>query len=189
MRALRPAIKDQNVHRSPSPGNLCSFPHQELEYSSHSLSYEIAQLIKANHSTFHGHACLLWWPILLSVEYAPWAAPAFWDGPVCAVSFSLNKSTTYPSFCLSLNSFCHETSRIWASLSPETRCVISVGRPWVTIWILAGFKSQSELHGFRHTSLRTQLLSPQEFCHFGLKMVSVKRVCNFLTSFSLQQRF
>ena len=36
-----------------------------------------------------------------------------WSG----VSFSLNRSTSYLSFCLSLNSFCNETSRIWASLS------------------------------------------------------------------------
>ena len=54
----------------------------------------------------------------------------FWDGPysVYEVCFSLNKSTSYLSLCLSLNSFCNETSRTWASLSPETRCVISVGR-------------------------------------------------------------
>ena len=99
-----------------------------------------------------GCSCLLRWPCLCS-------------------DFSLNKSTSYPSLCLSLDSFCDETSRTWASLSPETRCVISVGIPCVPIWILAGFKSQSELHGFRHTSLRTQLLSPQEFCHFGFKMI------------------
>ena len=56
---------------------------------------------------------------------------------VCGVCFSLNKSTSYLSLCLSLNSFCDETSRTWVSLSSETRCVISVGRPWV----LAGFES------------------------------------------------
>ena len=35
------------------------------------------------------------------------------DGPhsVCGVSFSMNKSTSYLSLCLSLNSFCNETSR------------------------------------------------------------------------------
>ena len=53
--------------------------------------------------------------------------------------FSLNRSTSYPSRCLSLNSFCDETSRTWVSLSPETMCVISVKTE---------FKSQSELHGF-----------------------------------------
>ena len=36
--------------------------------------------------------------------------------------FSLNKSTSYPLVCLSLNSFCDETSRTWAPLSPEIRC-------------------------------------------------------------------
>ena len=36
---------------------------------------------------------------------------------MCGVSSSLNRSTSYLSFCLSLNSFCNETSRIWASLS------------------------------------------------------------------------
>ena len=51
--------------------------------------------------------------------------------------FSLNKSI-YLSLCFSLNSLCHETSRTWASLGSETRCVISVGKPRV----LAGFESQ-----------------------------------------------
>ena len=60
--------------------------------------------------------------------------------------FPLNKPTSYLSLCLSLNSFCNETSRTWASLSPETRCVISVGRPWV----LAAFESQ--LRGFKSQS-------------------------------------
>ena len=40
---------------------------------------------------------------------------------ICGVCFSLNKSTFYLSLCLSLNSFCDETSRTWASLGPETR--------------------------------------------------------------------
>ena len=55
---------------------------------------------------------------------------------VCGMCFSLNKSTYYLSLCLSLNSFCNETSRTWASLSAETRYVISVGRLWgqVPIW-------------------------------------------------------
>ena len=37
------------------------------------------------------------------------------------VGFSLNKSISYLSLCLSLNSLCDETSRTWASLYPETR--------------------------------------------------------------------
>ena len=73
--------------------------------SSHSWAHEITQPIKTNHDTFHS-CCIypLWWPAL------------------CGVCFSLylNKST-YSSFCLSLNSFCNETSRTWASLGPETR--------------------------------------------------------------------
>ena len=70
----------------------------------------------------------------------PGAFLTFWDGShsVCRVCVSLNKSTSYLSLCLSLNSFCGETSRTWASLNPETRCVISVGR----LSVLAGFGSQ-----------------------------------------------
>ena len=53
------------------------------------------------------------------------AAFALCDGPLslCGVCFSLylNKSTSYLSLCLSLNSFCNETLRTWASLAPETR--------------------------------------------------------------------
>ena len=65
---------------------------------------------------------------------------AFWDGPhsVCGMCIFLNKSTSYLSLCLSLNSFCDKTSRTWASLSPETRCVISIKRQWVQvpIWVV-----------------------------------------------------
>ena len=64
----------------------------------------------------------------------------FWDGPhsVCGVCVSLNKSTSYLSLCLSLNSFCNKTSRTRASLSPETRCVISIKRPRVQVpmWVV-----------------------------------------------------
>ena len=73
--------------------------------SSHSWAHKITQPIKTNHDTFHSRCIYpLWWPAL------------------CGVCFSLylNKST-YSSFCLSLNSFCNETSRTWASLGPETR--------------------------------------------------------------------
>ena len=83
----------------------------------------------------------LWWLILLSVEYvSPKVPPGLWDGPhfVCGMCFSLNKSTSYLSVCLSLNSFYDETSRTWASLSPENKSVISVGR----LLILASFESQ-----------------------------------------------
>ena len=73
--------------------------------SSHSWAHEITQPIKTNHDTFHSRCIYpLCWPAL------------------CGVCFSLylNKST-YSSFWLSLNSFCNETSRTWASLGPETR--------------------------------------------------------------------
>ena len=61
------------------------------------------------------------------------------EGPhsVCGVCFSLNlnKSTSYLSLCLSLNSFCNETSKTWASLGPKTRYH---GFSWVQVpatWI------------------------------------------------------
>ena len=46
------------------------------------------------------------------------ATLTFWDGPhsVCGVCFSLNKSTSYLSLCLSLNSFWDKTSRTWGSI-------------------------------------------------------------------------
>ena len=76
----------------------------------------------------------------------PWCLLAFHEVPhaVREVYFSLNKSTSYLPFffsylpfCLSLNSFCNETLRTWVSLSPETRCLTSIKRPWVSgllIW-------------------------------------------------------
>ena len=81
--------------------------------------------LKADNSWCRSH--LLRWPTL-----------CLWNG------FSLNKSTSYLSLCLSLNSFCDEASRTWASLSPETKCVVSVKRPWVQVpvWVLAGFGSR-----------------------------------------------
>ena len=50
----------------------------------------------------------------------PGTALAFWDGPwsLYGVCFSVNKPTWYPSLCLSLNSFCDETSRTWALSFP-----------------------------------------------------------------------
>ena len=84
---------------------------------------KITQPIKTNHAIFGHRTSPLWWPTLCH--------------GVC-VSLNLNKSTCL-SLCLSLNSFCDETSRTWVSLGPETRFVISVGRPWV----LAEIESQS----------------------------------------------
>ena len=109
------------------------------------LAYEITQHIKINHPTFRvlspsemAHT--------LSVEHvSPRVILAFWDWSysIYGMFISLNKSTSYLSVCLSLNSFCEETSRTWASLSPETRCVILIKRQGiqVPIWVLAGFKS------------------------------------------------
>ena len=68
---------------------------KQMKQFSHWLTYEITQPIK----TIQPH------------------------GPhsLCGVCSSLNldKSTSYLSFCLSLDSFCIETSRTWASLGPE----------------------------------------------------------------------
>ena len=90
----------------------------------------------------------------LSTPY-PGATLTIWDGPhsVYRVCFSPNKSTTDLVLYLSLNPFCNET-RIWASLNPETRCVISVGRSWDLARFKAWpyeFKSQSEANGFSMT--------------------------------------
>ena len=103
--------------------------------SSHSLAYEII------------HPYKNWQPHTL----VPFSPSEMAHTLSCGVCFSLNESTSYLSLCLSLNSFCNETSRTWASLSPETRCVISVGRLWVLARFesqLHGFKSQSEVHVF-----------------------------------------
>ena len=78
---------------------------QLLEWSSHSLAYEITQLTKTNHTFLGCHTHPLWWHT------------------VCGLCFSLNpnKSTSYLLLCLSLKSFCNEISRTWASLGPEMR--------------------------------------------------------------------
>ena len=57
---------------------------QLLEWSSHSLTYEITQLGKTNHTTFHGHQC-----------NGPY--------PVKCASLNPNKSTSYLWLCLSLS--------------------------------------------------------------------------------------
>ena len=75
--------------------------------------------IKVNQTTFWGYIHHLLWP-------------------------TLNKSTSYLSFCLSLNSFCDEPSRTWLISGSETRSVISVGRSWVGFeFQLHGLKSQA----------------------------------------------
>ena len=106
---------------------ISALPPKQLAYYSHTLVYEITQSMKTNHPICGGL-----WPSEMahtpSVEsVSPRATLAFWDTPhsVCGMRVSLNKSTSYLSLCLSLNSVCDETYRTWASLSPETRCVIS----------------------------------------------------------------
>ena len=74
----------------------------------------------------------------------PWGRTQLLRWPTCCGGcFSLNKSTSHLSFCLSPNSFCDKISTIWASWGPKTRCVISVNRSLVQVptWILVGFKS------------------------------------------------
>ena len=75
----------------------------------------------------------------------PLLGGTFWEWPnsVYGICISLNKSTSYLLLCLPLNFFCAETQRNWASVSPDTRWVILIKRPWVQvpIWVLAGFES------------------------------------------------
>ena len=128
MTVPRLTIKGQKVRGGPVPGNLHPFP-KIVGIILPLFSLWKSQSIKTNITIFQ-------------------SSITFWDGPhsVCGMCFYLNISTSYPPFCLSLNSFCNETSRTRASLSPETRCVISFGRPW--IW--ARFKSW--LHRFKSQS-------------------------------------
>ena len=99
-----------------------------MEYSSHSLAYEIMQSIKTTHPIFQDLS-----PSEMSVRCLP-----------------LNKFTSYLSLFLSLNSFCDVLSRTWASLSPETKCVISIKRLCI--------KPQSRLHSFTWFHLRSPFL-------------------------------
>ena len=88
---------------------------QLLEWSSHSLAYEITQLSKTNHTTFPGH-CTLWWLM------------------PCGVCFSLNlnKSTSYLSLCLSPNFFAmrHQEPELLYVLKPGT---IGFAQPHVPV--------------------------------------------------------
>ena len=117
-------LNDQGVGGGPNPGNLRPFPTIG-GIALHSLAYEITQPLKTNHATFRD-CCAL---------------PSVMAHTVYGVRFSLslNKSTLYLPLCLSLNSFCDQTSRTWASLGPATK----------VLWIWAGFKSQSVVNGFR----------------------------------------
>ena len=83
-------------------------------------------------------------------------------------SLYLNKSTSYLSLCLSLNSFCDEMSRTQASLGSETRyCGFCLGSSpshvgsslkqdfgWPQV-PTHGFKSQSVVNGFMSTLVKS----------------------------------
>ena len=78
------------------PDGLRSIGSQRVGHNWRDLA---AAAAKTNHPVFWGYSLLLRYPYSICGEY-----------------LSLNKSTFYPSLCLSLNSFCDETSRTWASV-------------------------------------------------------------------------
>ena len=115
-------IKDQKVGGGPIPGNLHLFP-KIVGITVSLISLWITQSLRAN---YHISGLHLRSSMVHSVAWvSPETAPSFWNGPHTVERFSLNKSTSYLPLCLSLNSFCDETSRAWASFGPETRCMIS----------------------------------------------------------------
>ena len=78
---------------------------QLLEWSSHSLAYDITQAAKTNHTTSRGHHThSLWWPTLL--ECAPLWIWTHLPPTYCWVSHWI---------------FYNVKSRSWASLGPKTR--------------------------------------------------------------------
>ena len=93
--------------------------HLSNQGSSHSLAYEIT------------HTYENWQPCTL----VPLSLSEMVHTLICGMCLSLNKSTSCLSRCLSLNSFCDETSRTWASLSPETKCVTSEDYGSSPIWV------------------------------------------------------
>ena len=79
-----------------------------VQFSSHSLAYEIIQLLKTNHTTFHGHCTPLCdgphsWSVFLSESNQVYILP---------IAVSVNEIFFF---------FFSETSRTWVSLGPETR--------------------------------------------------------------------
>ena len=118
-----PMIKGQNVGCGAIPGNPCPF-------------LEIVGLILPLISLWN-------YKVHKKLTTPKFPGPvAFWDSPhsVCGVCFSLDKSISYLSRCLSLNSSCKGTSRTWASISAEARCVIPIKRLWVQVpfWVWPG---------------------------------------------------
>ena len=111
MAVLRLTAKGWNVGSSPVPGNLCP--------SSKITGILLLHISLWNYPVHENQPPSMWGPLTVwdgpytpSVEcVSPKAAPAFWDTPhsVCGMCVSLNKSTSYLSLCLSLNSLCDET--------------------------------------------------------------------------------
>ena len=102
-------------------------PSPSYNSSSHSLAYEITHHYKN------------WQPHTL-VPFSP-SEMAHTLSVEC-ISLYINPLLTYHF----VSHWILSASRTWVSLSPKTRCVISVGRPWV----LAGFESR--LHGVKSQS-------------------------------------
>ena len=142
---------------------LCSCPAAYWTLSDLGAHTLVSYLFDFSHCSwsFHSknsglicHSLLQWtidcqnsplWPMDLGWPCMAWLIFIESCKPLHGVYYCLNKSTSYLSLCLSLNSFCNETSSTWASIISETRCMISVKRPLVQTspWVLAGCESQS----------------------------------------------
>ena len=94
---------------------------KRLEFSSHSLAHEITHPYKNWQISTVGPLC----PFEMAhtaVEHVSPSASHLLRWPIlCGVCLSRNKSISYLSLCLTLNSLCNETSRLWAAWSPEAR--------------------------------------------------------------------
>ena len=136
---------------------------KQLEKSSHSLAYEITQLIKAN--PIFWASCFLRWPTLSVECISPKATLAPSDRPhsIYGMCTSLNKTTSCPSLRFSLNSFCNETSRTWASLCPETKCeTVSTSRDLSYMVSASGFIIWQTEHRIHLSwNWKTQILSEE----------------------------
>ena len=134
------------------PDGLWSIGSQRV---GHNWSDLAATAAKSNHPVFWGYSLLLRYPY-----------------SICGVYFSLNKSTSYLSLCLSLNSFCDETSRTWASLrlkpgvwSQLEDCLGCVGSSsnlscMVSLWFHFHMASQSCLLCFHLFTENPQIRAP-----------------------------
>ena len=82
-----------------------------LEYSSHSLAYEISPLSRK-----------------LTNPYSVPLSPSEMAHTVCGVCFFLNKSTFYLSLLSLTELFLLQDIKNFSFIKPDTRCVISVKR-------------------------------------------------------------